>query len=93
MGYRRAIMVWLERRPEFCRIVAIYLSGSVIAVAAFLFLLAFLKGADAVSTMAGWLWWCIIVYTGNVIGICIWLLRAAANNGAAPSPRPRGRQA
>ena len=93
VGYRRAIMVWLQRKPEFCRIVAVCLSGSVIAVAAFLFLLASVRGADAVSTMPRWLWWCIILYTGNAIGISAWLLKAAANNGAPPRPRPRARQA
>jgi hypothetical protein len=50
------------------------------AVAALLFLLAFVRGTDAVAAIPRW--WCIILYSGNAIGICIWLLKAAANNGA-----------
>ena len=91
MDYRRAIMVWLQRRPEFCRILAICLSGSVIAVAALLFSLAFVRGADTLAAIPRWLWWFISLYAGTAIGICTWLLKASANNGAPP--RPRARQA
>jgi hypothetical protein len=81
-------MVWLQRRPQFCRILADYLSGSVIAVAVLIFLFAVVNGADAVAAMPRWLWWCIILYTGNAIGICTWLLKATANNGIPTGPPP-----
>src|SRR5437762_330946 len=86
------MMVWLQRRPEFCRILTVYLSGSVIAVAAFLFSLTLARGADAVAGIPPWLWWGISLYTGMAIGICSWLLKAPANHGAPPRPQPRARQ-
>lgn len=86
-------MVWLQRKPEFCQLLAICLSASVIAIAAVLFLVAFVRGADIVAAMPPWLWWCIILYAGNAMGICSWLLKASVNNGAPPRPRPRTWQA
>jgi len=86
-------MAWLQRRPEFCRILSVCLSGSVIAVATLLFLLAFVRGADVVAAMPRRLWWCISLYAGMAIGICGWLLKAPATKGAPPRPRPRARQA
>jgi len=76
----RSIMIWLQRKPKFCRIVAVCLSGSVIAVAAGLFLFTFVRGADDVAAMLRWLWWCMVLYSGNAIGICSWLLKAANNS-------------
>ncbi len=77
-------MVWLQRRPEFCRILAVCLSGSVIAIAALLFLLAFVWGADTITAMPRWLWWCIILYSANAIGICSWLLKGQLTTALHP---------
>ena len=93
VDYRGAMMAWLQRRPEFCRILSVCLSGSVIAVATLLFLLAFVRGADVVAAMPRRLWWCMSLYAGMAIGICSWLLKAPANKGAPLRPRPRARQA
>ena len=86
-------MVWLQRRPGFCQILTVCPSGSVIVLAALLFLLAFVRGADTVAAIPTWLWWCISLYAGTAIGICSWLLTASVNNRTPPRPRPRARQA
>jgi uncharacterized membrane protein len=86
MNYRQFAIAWLQGRPRFCQVGLWSLTFSVIAITLAIFYIAVSQGADTVAALPRWLWWSIILYTANALGICVWLVRALASNQTPRHP-------
>jgi len=78
----------VKRRKRFPRALLTGLPTSVITVAIFLFLIAIVKGVDAVASIPAWAWEGIVIYCGIAIGLTIKFSYSPVHNQSPLQPPP-----